>query len=90
MEEYEKAPYVGVNFKRITGKYDMLVWGDSSRFEMKERVDFEKFKAAEIHAKLRKLGFRRKGEEAAKITESAPLDGDEEDDDVPDVGKDEL
>ena len=87
MEEYEKAPYVGVNLKRITGKYDMLVWGDSSRFEMKERIDMEKFKAAEIHAALRKLGFRRKGEEASKITESAP---EEDEDDVPDVGKDEL
>ena len=57
------------------------------RFLKQERIDMEKFKAAEIHAAIRKLGFRRKGEEASKITESAP---EEDEDDVPDVGKDEL
>ena len=94
MEDYEADPYVGVTLKRIAGKYDMLVWGDASRFELKKNINFEKYKTAEIHAALRELGFRRKGDATGSASAGgaagAAEEDDEDDEDVPDVGNDEL
>ena len=87
MEEFEANPYKDVKLKRITGKFDLLVWPDASRFEMKEKIDIKDKTAADVHAIFRKLGIpRTKPEESAG--ETAPESVAE--DDVPEVGADEL
>ena len=86
MEEFEANPYVGVKLKRVTGKFDMLVWKDASRFEMKEKIDLKDKTTAAVHAVFEKLGIPRK----TPVAKVAPFAADVDEDDVPDVGKDEL